>query len=521
MKKISEILKISTLCGAMLLGSAACTEGFEEANTDPTRATLDNPAVAPFAANGLFSSSISQGLMRSFEFQRVQALYADLYAQYFATTQGYFSSDKYQINEAWLDAGWNLFYPRDIKNLLDIINSQYSTNNQKQIARIWKVFLFHRMVDFYGDMPYFNAGDPSKPEVFDSQKAIYDDFFKELAEATSKMDKTLVRSFDDKDVIYKGNTASWITFGNTLRLRLALRISKVDAAKAKTEAEAAIAAGVFTSNANNALAAVSSTQPNAFNQITGFSEFRMSATSESLLVGYEDPRATEFFSPVVGATATSPFKDKIKGLRNGLTGAQLGEDENKFANNSNVGPRFSVAQQNTNPRIVLTYAEACFLQAEAKINGWAGAGTAKEWYENGIKASMNQFGIADAAKITAYTASVKVPSTPLGVTRGISSLPVRFSAVEAEQREQVGIQKWIAVYPDGFEAWSEFRRTGFPKFYQVANYDSGTDVTPGNFIQRIPYTANVRALNKSGVDAAESRMGGAGQSVKLWFAGGK
>ncbi|NJN33044.1 MAG: SusD/RagB family nutrient-binding outer membrane lipoprotein [Saprospiraceae bacterium] len=348
---------------------------------------------------------------------------------------------------------------------------------------------------------------------------MYDDFFKELDDATKKLDMAVARTFDDKDVIYKGNTARWKSFANTLRLRLALRISKADPARAKTEAEAAIANGVFASNAENALAAVSTTQPNAFNQITGWNEFRMSATSESLLVGYEDPRGMEFFTGAVSTNAT--FKGKLNGLRNGLSAVQLGEDENKNDNNSNVSLRFSTTTQNTNPRIVLTYAEACFLSAEAKLNGWNVSGTAKEWYEKGITASMNQFGIADNAKIASYLASTKKPSTPTGLDRGISNLPVAFSATDQEQREQIGIQKWLAIYPDGFEAWAEFRRTGFPKLYTVGNYDSSTDVPVGQFIQRIPFTANIRSLNPDGVRAAEDRMGGKGQFVKLWFAGGK
>ena len=91
----------------------------------------------------------------------------------------------------------------------------------------------------------------------------------------------------------------------------------------------------------------------------------------------------------------------------------------------------------------------------------------------------------------------------------------------AEQREQIGTQKWLALYPDSFEAWAEFRRTGFPKLFNIANYDAGTDVAAGQFIQRIPYTDNIRSLNPTGVGAAETRMGGKGMAVKLWFAGGK
>ena len=129
-------------------------------------------------------------------------------------------------------------------------------------------------------------------------------------------------------------------------------------------------------------------------------------------------------------------------------------------------------------------------------------------------------GVATPA-ITAYLNSTKVPVTPVGLSRPTSTLPPRFSSVVSEQREQIAIQKWIAVYPDGFEGWSEFRRTGFPRLYAPANYDPTSDVKVGDFIQRLPYTDDMRNRNVEGVKTAENRMGGAGQAVKLWFAGGK
>ena len=506
---------VTTLCAGLLL--AGCTKNFDQINTDPNSPSLDNPAVAAGAANALFSSAVSRGLMEAGEFQRVQALYADLYGQHFATSQGYFFSDRYQINQGWLDFGWNLFYPRDIKNLVDIINSNNASTNQKQIARIWKVFLFHRMADFYGDIPYFDAGDPTKAEKFDAQRDIYYDMLKELAEASAAL--AVGPTYDAKDIIYAGDIVRWRRFANTLRLRLAIRISNKDAAKAKTEGEAAIAAGIFASNSDNALARVNNILPNAFNQITGWNEFRMSATAESILGGYQDPRQGVYFNAVSGGDPA--FNGTFKGLRNGIPNLNSAPAIS-FRNNSNVGTMFSVASMNANPRIVLTYAEACFLMSEAKLKGWAGAGNAKNWYEFGIMASMKQFlpTVPDAA-VTAYTNNgSNIPTTPTGAPRPISTLPVSWSANAAEQMEQIQIQKWVAIYPDGFEAWANFRRTGFPKFYPPVAYDPSSDVPVGQFIQRIPYTDNMRNLNTTGVVAAESRMGGKGQAIRLWFAGG-
>ena len=530
---MNKYIKITSLSLALLI-TISCTDNFEKLNINSNAPTLDNPAVATAAADALFSAAESNGLMLSFEFQRVQWLYADLYAQYFANSINYFASDRYQVNQAWLNAGWNLLYPRDINNLVTIIKSPNATPNQKLVARVWKVFLFHRMVDFYGDIPYFNAAEPDKPEVFDSQQAIYDDMFKELKAAADGLDVT-VQSYSGKDVIFgvgngfnnsatmANNTARWKSFTNTLRMRLAIRISKADPVRAKKEFEDAMTSGGMSANSELAQARVNALRPNALNQITDFNEFRMGATSESILTGYEDPRLPVFFRPAVGGTGTSAaYVGRYNGIQNGLSPSDLTQPENLSSNNSNVGVIFGTANSFTNSRIVLTYAEHCFLMAEAALNGWAVSGPAKEWYEKGVTASMQQHvaGVATSA-ITAYLNSTKVPSTPAGLSRPTSILPPRFSGIISEQREQIAIQKWIAVYPDGFEGWSEFRRTGFPRLYTPANYDPSSDVKSGDFIQRLPYTDDMRNRNVDGVKAAENRMGGAGQSVKLWFAGGK
>lgn len=524
MKKINIIKKMAILfcLGFTLL--YGCNKRLDKLVTDPNNPSLDDPAVAQGAASALFSAAISNGLMKSFEFQRAQALYGDLYGQHFATSIGYFATDRYDINEAWLNAGLQTFYPRDLGSLVSIIKSQYATDNQKNIARIWKVFLFHRYVDYYGDLPYFNVLDITKPEVYDTQKDIYYDFFKELKEAAAALDLSNKQSYDAKDVIYgtfTNETLAWKKFANTLRLRLALRVSKKDPTKAKLEAEDAIANGVFTDNADNAFAKVNATLKNALNEITGFGEFRMSATSESILGGFKDPRLKEYFSPAIGGTGVNaPYVGVYNGIQNGAN--EFSSPENKSDNNSNVGPRFSKANEASNARIVLTYSETCFLISEAALNGWTvGNGTSQDWYNKGIEASMKQFGITDASAITAYQNNiVDSASKPAGTTRRITDLTLKFSTTPLEQREQIGIQKWIAIYPDGFEVWAEFRRTGYPKLYAPLNYVPTSTVPIGQFIQRIPYTGYLKSLNPSEVAKAETRMGGNGQNVKLWFAGG-
>jgi Susd and RagB outer membrane lipoprotein len=353
---------------------------------------------------------------------------------------------------------------------------------------------------------------------------IYYDFFKELDESYNILNtSTSTTAFNNQDPIYGAsgatNSALWKKFANSLRLRLAIRISTKDPAKAKLEGEKAIALGTFTSNTDNALARVSAQSPNPLNQISGFGEFRMSATMESLLNGYNDPRLPQYFSVVTDATAaaTKPYN----GVANGLLPAQL-TGANTNATLSNVGARFLGANQATNPIIVLTYAEVCFNKSEAALLNWnVGTGTDEQWYNLGIAASMNQFGITNATAIAAYQNDlVSLPVIPDGLTRATSTLPIKYSAVAADKLEQISIQKYLACYPDGFEGWSIFRRTGFPKLFPVANLESTSDVAPGAFVQRIPYPDAVRSLSNAEVVKASARMGSDKQATKLWFAGG-
>ncbi len=512
MKKIIFVFFVA------VVAITSCTKNFQEIDTDVTR--VDPNKADP---NALFSGAVTFGMMRSFEFQRVQALYADLYSGYFGTSINYFPTDRYGYNTVWLDAGWSLFYPREIHNCVNIMNSSLASPEQKAIARIWKVFLFHRYVDFYGDIPYFNAIQRDKPQTFDPQKDIYYDFFKELNDAYAVLNaSTQPTAYSNQDPIYgataAANVANWKKFANSLRLRLAIRISKKDPAKAKLEGEAAITNGTFVANAENAFARVSSAQPNPLNAIADFNEFRMGAAMESAMIGYADPRLQEYFSVVTNATAaaTKPYNGVAPGLAStAFTGTNSGVEL------SNVGPRFLRVNQATNPIIVLTYAEVCFNKAEAALLGWSvGSGTAATWYNAGIAASLNQFGITNATTVSNYQNSISLPITPDGLTRGISNLPVSFSTVAIEQEEQIAMQRWLATYPDGFEGWSNFRRTGYPKLYSPVTLEPTSDVPAGQFIQRLPYPDGVKGLSGSETQRAGTRMGGDKQFTKLWFAGG-
>lgn len=502
----AKILGSAILSAALFYG---CTDKFEEINTHPTRIT----ALGTGEYGMMFAKAESVPFA---SYQISQNLFADLYAQYFALTASYFQSDRYTMRFDWLTGHWNPPYTQGVPQLKTIMEAtEGELPAENALAKIWWVFMFHRVTDYYGPIPYFQAGTDAKVIPYDPQDQIYDDFFKKLAEATEVLNGNKDKKpFAAYDAIYGGNVDKWIKFANTLRLRLAMRISKVDPARAQAEAEAAVAGGVLMDIADDAMLKVSGkgADINTFNQITNWNEFRMSASMESVLKGYEDPRISEYFQP---AAATGTYE----GLRNGLLPAQQGLPLNSPDQNSNVAVRFTVANQNTNPQDVMHAAEAYFLRSEGALNGWNMGGTAQELYEQGIRTSLNQWGTTDAAKITAYINSTATPIAPQDQQNSppLSDIPVLWGATPEIQREQINTQKWIALYPDGFEAWANFRRSGYPTLYPVVASDN-PDLPAGAFIKRIPFITLEKQTNGPAVTAAEALLKGPDKaSTPLWW----
>src|SRR5690606_36040393 len=291
---------------------------------------------------------------------------------------------------------------------------------------------------------------------------IYDDFFVRLTKAVEALKAlpTGTTVYEGYDLMYNGNIENWIRFANSLRLRLALRISKIDPARAKTEAEAAVVSGVMEENGQNAslLKSLNGNDTNGLSQVAVWNEFAMSSTIASYLKGYEDPRLGIYFQPSING-------GQFNSLRNGSTATDLGITRNQAARNSNVGEywvRYSGSVEKQNVVIegnlvqrqhVMSAAESYFLRAEGALNGWNMGADAKSLYEEGIKISLTQWGVDDAA-VNTYLTSTRLPVAPGDYhnSPAVANTPIAWAATEAVQREQVGVQKWLAIYPDGMEA---------------------------------------------------------------------
>jgi hypothetical protein len=252
MKRIINIksYKVKSLIAFIFMIAFACTADFDDLNKNPNAATEDN--VNPsFLLTNVYNQSILDPGMH----ERITQLTNDVFAQYYAN-EG-FSTQQGVTNDEWLTEFYNNYHNSMVASLnLAIRIGENSGNayNETEIARIWRVWVYSRATDLWGDIPYFDAanGTGENPK-YDSQKEIYLDMLKELKEASAALSTDNPTQIVGQDYIYQDNVAKWKKFANSLRLRLAMRISLVEPAISKQHAEEAIAAGVFTSESENCI----------------------------------------------------------------------------------------------------------------------------------------------------------------------------------------------------------------------------------------------------------------------------
>ncbi len=498
---ITREIKSILFAFALLWGASGCTSDFVEMNTDPVNPTtidarlLFAPMLKDYYGPGSYQINFN--------------LFANQYAQYISCTKVGWVTDRYGSNSGWITNLWKGYYLTTV-NHENEMESQWGNEPTKQnmlnIGRIMKVFNAHIITDQFGDVPYFEAGKGDDQLAYDTQESIYKSFFEELTAAQAALSTSGDQeSLGSYDYMYGGNPVKWKKFANTLRLRLALRIAEVDPTTAQKEGEAAIRDGIFTSADDDG------DIPGIYNQddfggfqfynISFWSEFRMSSTLENVykhVSDVVDPRLARCWYP------TENDETVYRGIDNGMSDAYLGSISVKdYSNISSNNPTSDKFYGENTDYMLMSYAESRFLLAEAAWRGWANAGSAKELYEEGIRASMDYLGITDYSD---YMDGGDVP----------------FSADKEKQFEQIITQKYIAIFPNGHEAWAEFRRTGYPKYLKPVAQPEAGSVTKGQFIKKIKYVNNEYDYNPSHVNDPSLNGGqGDGVNVRVWWDTGR
>lgn len=519
MKKIKIIL---ATCFCMVFGS--CTDVFEELNTPSNLLVSDKLDIGNV---GQVFATTQYNAMHMSGYEISQNLFSDLFSQYFTLLRVNFYSDRYVDVASWSNANFTGFYTSVAKDLsfVEKYTAEKNFPLQNAVIKVWKVQAFHRLTDYYGPIPYLEVGNGATSVPYDPQEAIYKDFFKTLDEAVAILKQNKGASvFSRDDLVFSGDVNKWLTFANSLRLRLALRVKYADPALAKAEAEKAVADGVMLTAAENANVFTNDLSKNNLGTIANYDNWRMSATMESVMVGFNDPRLDSYWNPVV--TDNRNDGSKFHGIRNGLPIALI-DNPVQVATNSKIDTKWwRLEDGGTNPPYqVMRAEEVYFLRAEGAVEGWNMGGTAKELYDKGIEVSISSRTAATAVDIANYLKSTSTPK-PLKDqwnTPAVSDIPVAFMATgpKEKQLEQIGTQKWIGLFPDGWEAWAEMRRTGYPKLLPRIQSEN-PDVPANQMIRRLLFVDGEYANNNQAVTAALTlpelaAKGGNKNSTKLWW----
>ena len=528
MKYLNKILILFITASLVLSG---CTKDFEELNRDKNSVTAENytaslnltKAQLEFSGNSDFS----------YDNWRVNIIYASTMIQQLASPT-YYAGDKYTQNDAWSTALFDVGYTdqvRYIVDMLEITRENPNLSNLYQIGRIQRAMIFHRITDVYGDIPYSESGLGYYTRLFtpkyDGQQSIYMDMLKELDEAANALDASKDKPAA-QDLIYgragfSDQIGQWKKLAYSLMLRLGMRLTKVDAAAAKTWVEKAYAGGVMSSNADNAYivhqaggrAVVNRNSEILYgpeNNDAGGGHAFLSKTFVDYLKSTADPRLQ--FTAQVKGVPTDPQFDNITGSTNPAVqiGMPNGKNKSGAANDITTDPNYpgdinkystirpDVFLKLDGPYFIVTYAQTELLLAEAAQRGWSVGANAQTHYNNGVTAAMEQFAQYDAvATIPAGSIATYLAANP-------------YSAATA--LKQINTQYWVASFLDWYEAWANWRRTDFPTLTPV-NYPG--NATGGQIPRRMLYPAGEASANGTNYQAALSAQGPNTLTTRVWW----
>gem|GEM_PF-17461 len=538
-KFIGKNIPIILLSLMLLLPTNSCTDNFAEYNTDKT--TLMSVGDQDMAA--LFSDAIYRSTcwFTTDHYMRMNAKHLAHLCGYMANNNLTAEQNLLILND--LRAAFSRQFINTIPTLQTVIRLSKDINVPAySIALIYKVFVIHQITDLLGPVPYTKIGSGETSVPYESQKDVYYKMFEDLTSAIASLTTELQNNpalnvFGAGDMIYNGNAAKWLRFANSLRLRLAIRISNIDPDKAKLEAEAAAAGLTLETNADDALCAVTSwvaigsgAEGNGMPRSESFFVVAMSTTMESYMVGYNDPRLSEYWSPVVkdpsfdGVGYLAEFSSNLGGYH-GMTNGYDNEWLPYFRAHSKFGPRFRDGNQLITPINIMNTAETYFLKAEGAWRGWnMGGGTAQSYYEKGIEISIKQWrGEAfSSTEISNYINSTATPVAPDNhpyYDPAVSDLTIKFSADRDTQYEQILTQKWLALYPICPEAFAEYRRTRLPKIYaKKHSANPNINLATGQIVTRFPFPLNELLAQPDEIAKAIVLLGGPDlESTPVWW----
>ena len=482
----------------ILLNLTSCTRNFEEINTPPNSSvTID--------AEFLFTSA-QVGIIRS----ECSEYSNNMFGSWIQHWGGgpLFSPSRYIPEQiAWI---WDSYYDR-LKNfglirndILAGLENDPKGRTKLAIAKIMEIYAWQNLTDMYGPVPYSESTLPLDELIrqpkFDSQESIYQSLITDLDRAIAQLNDG-DESYGAADLFYDGDVTMWEKFGNSLKLRLGMRMKYVDNTLARSTVESALSSPLISSNDENADLPTYNEEAVSRHPTLRQSEqgspdyFYLAEKLVDVLLAKNDPRM-----PFIGdytKTSVEEGNPEYKGIK-------VAETDDYYS--SVIRDHFSQISSKTYfnqdmeiPLHAFSYAEVCFFKAEAALEGWGSMSDAdaEQWYQEGIKAAMamEPYNIAEE----------EIPVDYITAEFSLAGLS------KEEKLEKIMTQKWIMLFVRNIEAWAEWRRTGYPT---LVPGPSGEGAIP----RRLIYPVQESVLNSDNYNSAVSTLtnGDAYQS-KVWW----
>jgi Starch-binding associating with outer membrane len=430
---------------AISAGFTACKK-YLDVNTNPNLSSTASVELLLPSAEAAIGQALGNPLQ----------IYGSIWAQYWTqnpTSSQYRSLEQYAVSTTAFDRPWRMLYSdalQDLQEILNLTQGKSASNQYTAIALILKAYDFQLLTDAFGDVPLTQAATPGVTNpVYNPQSEVYDSIIAYVNRAITLIDTTADVTPKTDDLIFQGDMGQWLRFANTFKLRALLRLSQVAPQKAAAGIKTLNNALFLTRDAQIQYSTVGGNQNPLFSEMLGLGRTQNLVASETVtkyMTQNNDPRAGVFFNRYVNS---SNDMDTIIGIPQG-----------SFRTNTRVVsfPSAAVGANATNdqsanaPVKFMSASESYFLQAEAVVRGWLNVGTpASMLFQQGIRASFASYNVPGVETYLSTSPAARWPSRP------------------TEQIRAIITQKWLAMTGNqGFEAWTEWRRTGYPDFFTVS-----------------------------------------------------
>jgi len=477
MKKIKIFLSV-ILAGSFIFNG--CDKGFEELNKNP-----NEPTVVP---SGLILGTLIASCGNYSYSTFVGGDMGSCWSQQWAKVN-YEDEERYKVRPSVIqDFCWKGMYEdvvADARSMEKLAKAEGNDLSQG-VALVMQAYGFSLLTEMFGDIPFSDALKGEEGNLspkYDSQESVYAGIFEMLDNANTLLSSSKGEINANNDLLYGGNAANWQKFANSLKFRLLMRVSAKRTGVGAELQDIVANRAIFTSIADDAGVQYLPASPNAnpiYESIVYGSrfEYKINKVMVDMLTSLGDPRLPVY--------AQKNNNDEYRGKPAGIE--EVPNKEYDYDNVSAIGEKYLDPEF---PGFFMTYSELMFLMAEARQKNLISTGTAAGYYNKGIEASFIFNDLTDD-----YAAYIAQGNVAYNAATGL---------------QKIAEQNWIALFCQGLESWTEWRRTKYPVLTKAI------DAVVTEIPSRYSYPVIEQSVNAANWEAAKTAMGSDDLLTKFWW----